>query len=197
MKSSKNSFLTDAEILNLDFKSIGKFVKISRNATIYNANKIEIGDFTRIDDFCVLSAGEGGIKIGKNVHIAVYSCLIGKAYIEVGDYANISSRVSIYSTNDDYSGEYMTNPTIDSKYTNVYSAAVKVGQHVIIGSGSVVLPGVILAEGACLGALSFVNKNCDSYCIYGGIPIKFIKKRSQGLKEKFEQKNRDENINNK
>jgi len=192
MKSKETSFLTNGELLAFNFKAIGKGVKISRRASIYNAGNIEIGDFSRIDDFCVLSAGPGGIHIGQYVHIAVYSCLVGKEKIEIDDFANISSRVSIYSSNDDYSGEFMTNPTVDSKYTNVASEPVFVGRHAIIGSGSVVLPGITLGEGACIGALSLVNKNCESFSIHGGIPIKYIKERTRGLERQYAQKIRDE-----
>lgn len=50
--------------------------------------------------------------IGNYIHIAVYSSLIGSGRITLMDYSNISSRVSIYSSNDDYSGNYMSNPMV-------------------------------------------------------------------------------------
>ena len=192
MQLNETSFLSEAELASLGFKSIGKSVKISRRAAFYNPSKIEIGDYTRIDDFCVLSSGEAGILLGRNVHIAVYSCLIGKGRVVIDDYANISSRVSIYSSNDDYSGDFMTNPTVDSRYTNVTSAPVHVGRHAIVGSGSIVLPGVVLGEGACIGALSLVNKSCKPFSINGGIPVRFINERSRGLEEKYIQKVKDD-----
>lgn len=178
---SENSFYTQTELLALNFKSLGSSVKVSRKASLYNVDKIEIGSFSRIDDFCILSAGSNGISIGRNVHIAAYTCLIGRSKIKVGDYANLSSRVSIYSSNDDYSGHFMTNPTVDKKYTNVMHENVIIGNHVIIGSGSVVLPGVNLGEGAAIGALSLVNINCRPFEIYAGTPIKRIKSRSRNL----------------
>ena len=69
------------DIESIGFKSVGKNVLISDKSTIYNAKNIEIGDNVRIDDFCVISAGEGGIKIGNNVHIAVFCSLIGNGLI--------------------------------------------------------------------------------------------------------------------
>ena len=104
------SFYSQEELVCLGFKRLGRGVSLSRKASIYNAANIEIGDFSRIDDFCVLSAGEGGIFIGRHVHVAIYCSLIGNGMIELGDYSGLSSRVSIYSSNDDYSGEFMTNP---------------------------------------------------------------------------------------
>ena len=82
---------------------------------------IVIGNNVRIDDFVVLSAGQGGIEIGNYIHIAVFSSLIGAGRIALSDFCNISSRVSIYSSSDDYTGEYMTNPMMPKILTNVTS----------------------------------------------------------------------------
>lgn len=108
--------------------------------------------------FCVLSAGSGGIDIANYVHIAVYTSLIGAGRISLGNYCNLSSRVSIYSSSDDYSGMTMTNPMVPSQYTNVTHAPVMLGKHVIVGSGAVILPGVTLEDGVAIGALSLVRK---------------------------------------
>lgn len=175
-------FLTKEKVNNIGFKHVGSGVSISDKASIYRPEKISIGDNSRIDDFVVISAGNGGINIGKNVHIAVYSSLIGKGKIIIKDYSNISSRVSIYSSNDDYSGNYMTNPTINKKFTNVEEKDVFIGKHVIIGSGSVVLPGVILKDGTAVGALSLVKAGIYKiFGVYGGIPARFIKRRFRKL----------------
>jgi galactoside O-acetyltransferase len=176
-----NSFFTQAELLEMGFASLGRNVRLSRKASIYNPGNISIGNYSRIDDFCVLSAGDGGIEIGRNVHIAVYTLLIGQGKIQVGNFANLSSRVAIYTSNDDYSGEFMTNPTVESRYTGVRSAPVSIGEHVIIGSGSIVLPGVTLKEGASIGALSMVNTDCDAFKIYAGTPARFLRNRSKNL----------------
>lgn len=161
----------------------GRHVKVSRKASFHDASKICLGHHVRIDDFCVLSAGDGGISVGDRVHIAVFSSLIGKGRIDIGDYANVSSRVSIYSSSDDYSGEWMTNPTIPAELTNVRHADVLVGRHVIIGSGSVVLPGVVLEDGVAVGALSLVTTHCAAFGIYAGIPARRISERSRNLLE--------------
>ncbi|WP_370559871.1 acyltransferase [Edwardsiella tarda] len=175
------AFLTDEQLSNIGFASLGSNVRISDKASIYGASLINIGSNVRIDDFCVLSAGSGGIEIGNYVHIAIFSSLIGEGKIVLSDFSGISSRVSIYSSNDDYTGEYLTNPTIPAKYTNVTHAPVILGKHVIIGSGTVVLPGVTLHEGAAVGSLSLVMKDCEPFCIYMGTPAKKIKSRGRQL----------------
>lgn len=177
------SFYTQDELQELGFKHLGNNVKISRKSSLYGAEYISIGDNSRIDDFCVISASRDGVFIGKNVHIAVYCSLIGKARIVLCDYSGISSRVSIYSSSDDYSGNYLTNPTVDSKYTNVISKEVFLDKHVIVGSGSIILPGVKLEEGCAVGALSLVTKSFKSYSIITGNPARILKKRSDKLKK--------------
>lgn len=144
---------------------------------------IAIGNHVRIDDFCVISAGEGGVEIGDFVHIAVFSSLIGAGKILLSDFSNLSSRVSIYSSSDDFTGEYMTNPTVPGRYTGATHAPVTIGRHVVIGSGTVVLPGVAIGEGAAIGALSLVKEDCEPFTVYAGTPVRPLKKRKTRLLE--------------
>ena len=177
-------WLTEKQMQEMGFSRFGKNVLLSDKASFYNCNKIRLGSNVRIDDFCVLSAGDGGIDIGDYIHVAVFSSLIGKGRISIGDFSNISSRVSIYSSNDDYSGEWLTNPTVPIEFTNVNHAEVKIGKHVIIGSGTVVLSGVALEDGVGVGALSLVNKDCYEFIMYGGVPVKKIGIRNRALLDK-------------
>ena len=100
------SFYDKDEIKKLGLKSFGEEVLISRKASFYGAEDISIGSHVRIDDFCILS---GKITLGNYIHIAAFSALYGGTDgVCIDDFANISSRVSIYSRNDDYSGLSMT-----------------------------------------------------------------------------------------
>jgi galactoside O-acetyltransferase len=175
-------FYSKDDLDKIGFKSIGTNVLISNKASIYNAPEISIGNNVRIDDYCVISAGKN-IFIGNNVHIACYSSLIGKADIVMDDFSGLSSRVSIYSSSDDYSGEFLTNPTVDPEFTGIISKSVYLGKHVIVGAGSVILPGVTLKNGVAVGSLSLVTKSFGEYKIIGGSPAKFIKERKRKIEE--------------
>lgn len=177
------AYLTRDQIDAMGFHHVGKNSLLSDKASYYNCNNISIANNTRIDDFAVLSAGVGGIEIGSYVHIAVGVLLIGSAKITIKDFSGLSSRVSVYSSSDDYSGEYMTNPMIPEQFTNVNHAEVTIGRHVIIGAGSIILPGVNLADGVAIGALSLVNKSCEEFGVYIGTPIKKVKNRSKNILE--------------
>ena len=176
-----NSFYTRYDLNQLGLASFGENVLISRKASIYGAEKINIGDNVRIDDFCILS---GKITIGNFIHIAAYTALYGgNKGIVIQDFANISSKISIYSISDDYSGETMTNPMIPDKFKNVQSKEVVIQRHVIIGSGCVVLPGVVLKEGSSFGAMTLINRSSEPWSINVGIPFKKIRDRSKKLLE--------------
>lgn len=175
--------LSRAEIEAIGFAAVGEDAQISEWARFYGASRISLGNHVRIDDFCVLSAGAGGIRIGNHIHIAVHCSLIGQGEILFSDFCNLSSRVAIYSSSDDYSGESLTNPTIPGELKNVAHAPVRLGKHVIVGSGSVILPGVTIAEGVAIGALSLVKRDCLAFGIYAGSPAKRIKERSRALLE--------------
>lgn len=182
-----SSFYSQTELESLGFKSLGSNVLISRKTSFYGISRISIGNNVRIDDFCVLSTGKGGINIGNYVHIAIFSSLQGEGNITLEDFVGISSKVSVYSSNDDYFGDHLTNPTVPSKYTGVTHSDVLLKKHVLIGSGSVLLPGIILNVGAVVGALSLVYEDCDEFFIYKGNPAKKILKRSRKLLEKENQ----------
>ena len=167
----------------LGFAAVGDNAQISDKASFYGLSRITLGDNVRIDDFCVLAAGVGGILLGNYVHIAVGSSLIGAGKITMSDFSGLSSRVSIYSSSDDYSGAFLTNPTVPSEYTGVTHADVCLGKHVIVGSGSVILPGVTLEDGVAVGALSLVHKNCEAFGIYAGNPVRRIRERKRDLLE--------------
>ena len=175
-----NSYYSEEELQSIGFKSVGRAVNISKLTSIYSPSSISIGDNVRIDDFCILS---GKIVLGSYVHIAAYCGLYGKYGIAMRDFSGLSSRVSIYSGTDDYSGRYLTNPTVPEEYKNTYGGEVILDKHVIIGAGSVILPMVTIGEGTAVGSLSLVVKSLEPWKIYGGIPCKLIKDRDKGLIE--------------
>jgi galactoside O-acetyltransferase len=176
-------YLSKEELQKMPFKSLGHNVLISNCASIYGAERISIGNNVRIDDFCFLSAGAKGITLGNNIHISTYTSLVGHEQIIMEDFSGLSSRVSIFSSSDDYSGNYLTNPTVPGEFTNVIHGKIHLKKHVIVGAGSIILPGVTLEEGVAVGALSLVNKSQEAFSIVVGNPAKFLKKRKTTLKE--------------
>ena len=56
-----------------------------------------------------------------------------------------------------------------------------IGKHSIVGAGSMIMPGVTLAEGTSVGAMSLIRKSTEAWSIYVGNPAKKIKDRSKDL----------------
>ena len=170
------AYYTQDQLSQLGFKSLGKNLKISDKASIYDYSNIEIGDNSRIDDFCVVS---GNVKIGNNVHITPM-CLIagGVEGIILEDFVTIAYGVIIFTQSDDYHGGSLTNSTIPKKYKNEKKIKVLLKRHSIVGSGSIILPGVVLEVGVSVGAMTLVTKATDPWGIYVGIPAVKIRERS-------------------
>jgi len=175
-------FYMPNELRNMHFKSIGKNIAIKRNVCFYHPEHITIGNNVRIDDFCVLSAegASGEINIGNFVHINSFSALYGKYKITMEDFCGLSSHVILFTESDDYSGRSLTNPTVPEKFKpGLEKGGILLRRHVIAGAGTVVLPNVIIGEGAAIGAFSLVKYDVDAWSVYVGCPA-----RKKGVRKK-------------
>jgi len=176
-----NSFYSPDELSTLGLKSYGKNVLISRKTSLYSPEKMEFGNFVRIDDFCILS---GNIKLGNYIHVSSHNTLMAGCYgIEMEDFSGFSSHCAAYAISDDYSGESLTNPMCPMKYRSLVGGKILIKRHAIIGTGSVLLPGVCIEEGSAIGAMSLVTKNIPPWSICTGTPCKVIKARSRKILE--------------
>tara|TARA_Y100000591_G_scaffold294155_1_gene282573 strand:- start:696 stop:1265 length:570 start_codon:yes stop_codon:yes gene_type:complete len=175
----QSKFLKSKEISKIKLFKTGKNLKISNNVIFVGAENICIGDNVRIDDFSIIIGINGKVNIGNNVHVGAYNYINGSGGLDIGNYCNFSQGCRIYTKSDNYDGTTLTNPTFDEKYTKPIVKKVKINDHCIFGSGSVILPGCKISEGVALGALSLVKNNLKSWSIYAGSPSRFIKKRKK------------------
>jgi acetyltransferase-like isoleucine patch superfamily enzyme len=174
------SFLSGEEARCMPFKALGSGVLIDRTASLVDIENISIGSNTRIDAYSTLIA-TGEISIGSNVHISAFAYFAGRAGIELRDFSNISSGVRLYSVSDDFSGRTLTNPMIPERFKTLRFGRLTIGRHAIIGTGTVVLPGVEIGEGCAVGSLSLVKQSTKPWGIYAGIPARRIRERSREL----------------
>lgn len=175
------AYLSQCELESMGFAALGRNVRISDRAAIHGASEMRIGDHSRIDDFCVIS---GRLDIGRNVHIAPF-CLVagGTPGVVLEDFSGLAYRVSVFAQSDDYSGASLTNPTVPLRYKKEIRASVRLGRHVIVGAGTIVCPGVHLADGTSVGAASLVLKSSSPWTILAGVPARVLKDRCRDLLE--------------
>src|ERR1017187_6175933 len=99
---------------------VGANPSIHKSVFFFNPEKIVIGHHVRIDCMSMLSAGDEGITIGRNVHIAVSSFIFGSGgRVVLSDFSGLSARVTLFTATDDYSEGYLTNPTVPERYKKV------------------------------------------------------------------------------
>ena len=161
-------YYSENELKEIGIKKYGTNVFISRNSILYHPEQLEIGNNVRIDDFTTIS---GKVILGNYIHIAQFCGLYGGSMgIFMDDFSGLSSKVTIYATSNDYSGNTMTNPMVPAKYkTTDKNSMVRIGRHVIV------------ADGCAVGAMTLCNKSLDSFKIYGGVPAKMLKERERKL----------------
>lgn len=160
----------------------GDGVLLSEDARVYGAERLTIGDNVRIDAFCVISTGRAGqVSIGSHVHIASGTRIFGEGGVKLEDFSSASSGTTIYSASDDYSGDHLMGPMIDDRFTDVDVRPVVLRRFAAVGAHSLVLPGVEMAEGAVLGAMSMAARDLEPWMIHVGAPCKPLRARNQRL----------------
>ena len=126
---------------------IGKGSRILMKVIVVHPWKITIGDNTYINEHCFLD-GRGGLIIGSNVTIAIYSKLIT-------GYHNI----------DDESFTYLEKKIIIKDNCAVFADSIVLG-------GAFLNRGTVLSVGSVAKAGTYVKNG-----VYAGNPIKLIRKR--------------------
>jgi len=167
------------ELRKFGFAFVGDDVFVSKDCTIIGLPNIYLGHGSRIDSNACLIATRGKLMLAGRNHIGGQSHLCATADLTVGEFSGTSQGVRIYTATDDYSGDYLLGPCVPPEFTNYRIAPVMIGKHVSIGSGAVILPGCDIAEGAIVGALSLVLRDCAEWCVYHGNPARKVGERSR------------------
>lgn len=134
----------------LRLKKCGKKVDFSTTMIIRNPRNIEIGDFCSFSNFVILD-GHDRITIGSN-------CM----------FANNS--VIATATHDD---------RMDPMNSVMLKRPVVIGNNVWFGIGATVLPGLIIGDGAIIGARALVTRNVPPRAVILGVPGRITRIRAQ------------------
>ena len=136
----------------------GKKCTIIEPVNIYGSkfeDNVFVGPFVEI---------QKNTRIGKNTRVQSHSFICEK--VEIGKNCFIGHGVMFI--NDDFKkGKITRNFSLFKK--------TKIGDQVIIGSNSTILP-VSICSGTVIGAGSVVTKNINKKGVYAGNPAKFLRK---------------------
>lgn len=173
------TFYDRSELLQFNFKHLGKNVKIKRNVGIYFCENIEISDNVRIDDFTIIVGSGVGLKIGRNVHVSARGYFVCFGGIDIESYATLGPNVSLFSASDDYTDGYLGNGTVCDSLKKLEVKKVILSKGIIIGANSTILPGCKMSFGSSLGAHSLLKCDTGRFDIFAGTPAKKIGVRKE------------------
>ena len=168
-------------------------------------NRIVIGDYSRlinctitisgsnntiyIDNRCVcnhasfwIEDDNNSIRLGEHTALcgAIGLAAIEGTEIEIGKDCLLSSKIDI-RTGDSHSLIQQ-----GTKKRLNYSASVKIGNHVWIGTGVTILKGTSIADNCMVGAASLLCKQYSNpNCVIAGVPAKEVKRNIDWIDERI------------
>lgn len=154
------------------FKKVGRGCKVSRGATIYGAQNIELADNVRIDTGVLLAVGGEGawLSVGSHTHIAARAILSCGGGIQLGSFSTVGYGSKLISASDSFGGDCLVGPMISEKYTKVKKSPIHLEHHAIVTTDCTLLPGAVMETGSVLGAMSLLKGTAKAWGIYAGIP---------------------------
>lgn len=161
--------LLDPGVLAAVLRRCGRGVRVFQGCRLVPAERIELGDHVQIDEGVRVFAGEG-VVIGRHVHLAIDCVISGGGRCEIGEHAGISGGVRIVTGTDEAHGG-LTNPTVPAEFRKVRRSVTRIGAHVLLYTGVIVLPGVTIGDGAVVAAGSVVHRDLKPWGIYAGSPL--------------------------
>lgn len=132
-------------------------------------NQFVLGNHSVVESFSTLNNAVGNILIGDNSRIGLGNTLIGP--VTIGCRVNLAQQVVVSGLNHNY--ESITTP-IDEQGINV--SAITIQNDVWVGANSTILAGVTIGEHSVIGAGSVVTKDIAPYSVAVGNPARVIKR---------------------
>ncbi len=154
--------------------ALGNDVFIPRTIQIRGNDKgrIIIGDGVSIDSWARLAvAHDATLKVGNRVGIGPYNIFNAFDDLTIGDETMFGPFVNINCADH---GVKLGTPMREQMGTY---APVRIGRDCWLGALVVVLKGVIIGDGAVIGAGSVVTRDIPPYTIAAGVPAKVIRER--------------------
>ena len=153
------------------------YMKKGKNAVIYRSvrkdivpfNDFFLGKSSVIEDYAIINNAVGEITIGNHTRIGLGNTIIGP--VMIGNNVILAQNVVTSALNHNFK-DVLT--TINQQ--GVKTDQIIIENNVWIGANSTILAGVHIGEHVVVGAGSVVTKDIPSYCVVVGNPARIVKK---------------------
>lgn len=152
-------------------------VLFGRGVIVRGARYITVGRNVFLDHRAYLNCNSvdgkpGFINLGDNVELGPYSILWGGGGITIGNNVHIGTHVHITSMEG-----FQIPPDVTDPFTplDIARDPVVIGDHVLIYSHAVIVPGVTIGHHAAIGAGAVVTEDVPPYALVGGVPARVIR----------------------
>jgi acetyltransferase-like isoleucine patch superfamily enzyme len=143
-------------------------IRSSVRLDVLPSNKFEVGDYSIIEDFCIVNNGVGDVIIGSEVLIGKGSVVLGPIFIH--NMAITGQHVIMSGLNHCYE-----NLDIPINKQGIVKSPIILEEDCMIGANSVILPGITIGKHSVVAAGSVVTKNVPPYSMVAGNPARLIK----------------------
>ncbi len=163
-----------------ELKFLGNNVIIGKTVRIRKPHETSIANDSIIDDFTYISVG---MHMGHNSHIASNVSISGGALgrkFKIGNYSTISNGCSIHCASSGFRECTLELPSVPIEEQFGGDARdVIIGDYVVVGAHSCILPGVVVPEGVAFGAFTLVKPEVEllPYHLYAGIECRDLGER--------------------
>ena len=135
---------------------------------VFPYRKFTVGNYSIIEDYCLISNACGDIIIGEKVLIGCGTKMTGP--ITFGNNILLAQNVLLAGLNHDFE-----NPSLPILKQGFSVNKITIEDGVWIGGGAIITAGVHIGRNAVVGAGSVVTKNVDAYTVVVGNPAKVVK----------------------
>jgi acetyltransferase-like isoleucine patch superfamily enzyme len=163
---------------------------------ISGANRIELGDDTRVESFVALTVSPGGriqigsgcelrsfarleadtgfIVIGNNCSVNPFCLLSGYGGLQIGNDVRIASHCVVLSSTHRYD-----DATLPIQAQGVVREGTEIGDDVWLGSHVVVVAGVRIGAHSIIGAGAVVLDEIPPFAVAAGVPARVVRMRTE------------------
>ena len=117
------------------------------------------------------------LRVGEGTVVGDNALLDAHNYLTLGKEVNLSSNVVIYTGQHDHRDPYFR--------SKGGKKSVEIGDRAWLGSNVLVLPGVVIGEGAVCASGAVVTKDVPPYTVVAGVPAKPVGERPRDLRYTF------------